>query len=57
MKPFNSSAFNEEYMCAGGSFPQRIKEEPNEPYFCGYEGKQNNFGQALNCMGQAGIIT
>lgn len=57
MKTFNSSAFDEGYVCAGGSFPQKIKKEPNEPCFCGYEEKLNNFGQALNCMGQAGIIT
>lgn len=43
MKPFNSRAFDGGYVCAGASFPQRIKKEPNEPHFCGYEGKQNNF--------------
>lgn len=57
MKPFNCNAFDEGYMCAGGSFPQRIKKEPNGGHFCGYEGKRNNFWQAFNCMGQDRIIT
>lgn len=57
MKPFNSGAFDEGFMCTGGNFSQRIKKEPNEPHFCGFERKLNNFWQALNCMGQDGIIT
>lgn len=42
-------------MCRG-RFPQRMKKEPNEPHFCGYEGKQTRFWQVLNGVGQDGTV-